>query len=58
MFILEQFNQNLPYFWERVSVQGMFFWFFTEDFVDSCFLDNFFIYLFNLCRSTSFMLFI
>ena len=49
MFILEQFNRNLPYFWERVSVQGMLVWlvwFSTKDFVDSCFRDNSFIYLF------------
>ena len=58
MFILEQFNQNLPYFWEKVSIQGMLVWFLTKDFVNSCFLDNFFVYLFHFFQSTSVILLI
>ena len=58
MFILEQFNQNLPYFWERVTVQGMLVWFLTRDFVGLCFLDKFFIYLFYFFNSTSVIFFI
>ena len=58
MFILEQFNKNLPYFWDWVTVQGMLVWFLTKDFADLCFLDNFFIYSFHFYQSDSVILFI
>ena len=58
MFILEQSNQNLPYFWESVSVYVILVWFLTKNFVRSCFLDSFFIYLFHFCLSTCVILFI
>ena len=58
MFILEQFNKNLPYFWEWVSVQGLLVRFLTKDFADLCFLDNFFIDSFQFCQTNSVILFI